>query len=142
MEEVSFGSPPSITQEWAINVIAKSTGSNFYIDVHAHVFPNVHEDALREADKNDIDGWKSPEWSVASTLKAMDDCRARAQVLSMSSPGIDFFGGETAGCLNEFLVRLVQEHSARFGSLAIPPPPDVEACLAETGVASTELVEI
>ena len=45
----------------------------FYVDVHAHIFPDSYAEALREAGINDVDGWKSPEWSVESTLKAMDE---------------------------------------------------------------------
>ena len=117
--------------------------TNFYVDVHAHVFPDFYADSLREAGINDIDGWKSPEWSVEATLAAMDEYNIKTQVLSMSSPGIDFLQGEKASKmarrLNDFMAQLAKEHSPRFGSLAILPLPDIEASLAEIAYACDTL---
>ena len=33
--------------------------ADFYIDVHAHTFPDLYADALREAGIETIDGWTS-----------------------------------------------------------------------------------
>ena len=116
---------------------------DFYVDVHAHIFPDFYAEALSEAGINDVDGWKNPEWDVQSTLKAMDEHKVRTQVLSMSSPGIDFLEGEKASRmarrLNEFLARLVEDHAPRFGSLAILPLPDIEASLEEITYACDTL---
>ena len=120
----------------------KNTES-FYVDVHAHIFPDFYADAMREAGIGDVDGWKNPEWDVESTLKAMDEYSIKTQVLSMSSPGVDFLEGEKAAKmarrLNDFIAQLVKDHSPRFGSLAILPLPDVEASLIEIAYACDTL---
>ena len=55
--------------------------AGFYVDVHAHVFPDSYAEALQEARINDVDGWKNPVWSVESALKAMDSNNIRTQAL-------------------------------------------------------------
>ncbi|WP_187278579.1 amidohydrolase family protein [Methylobacterium sp. WL64] len=106
-----------------------------YIDVHAHVFPDFYEAALKRAGINDVDGWTYPKWSPEAMFKAMDDHKIEAQLLSVSSPGISFAEGDDAKQLarrlNEYMAGLVKEHSPRLGSMAILPLPDVEASLAE-----------
>ena len=118
-------------------------GKDFYVDVHAHIFPDFYADSMREAGIDDIDGWKNPEWSVEATIKAMDEHKIKTQVLSMSSPGIDFLEGEKASKmarrLNELLAQLVSDHSPRFGALAILPLPDIDASLAEIAYACDTL---
>ena len=112
---------------------------DFYIDVHAHILPDFYLAALKEAGINDIDGWPFPQWSIETTLKAMDTHKVATQVLSMSSPGVAFLSGQKAAQLarrlNEFQAKLVEDHAPRFGSLAVLPLPDVEASLAEIGYA-------
>ena len=113
--------------------------TGFYIDVHAHVLPDFYLAALREAGINNIDGWPFPDWSVETTLKAMDANNITTQMLSLSSPGVDFVSGEKAARLarrlNEFQAKLVEDHAPRFGSLAVLPLPDVEASLIEIAYA-------
>ena len=110
-----------------------------YIDVHAHVFPDFYEAAMRAAGVNDVDGWPNPKWSPDAMFRAMDEHRIEAQVLSVSSPGITFASGQDgvnlARRLNEYMAGLVQEHSPRLGSMAVLPLPDVEASLAEIAYA-------
>ena len=116
---------------------------SFYIDVHAHIFPDFYAEALLAAGVDDVDGWKSPEWDVRSTLNAMDRYNVETQLLSLSSPGLDFLEGEKAfqmaRRLNDFLAQVVQDHAPRFGSLAILPLPDVDASLAEIAYACDTL---
>ena len=115
-----------------------STGSSRgmrYIDVHAHVFPDFYEDALKAAGINDVDGWTYPKWSPDAMFEAMDGHRIEAQILSLSSPGISFAEGDKASQLarriNEYMIGLVKEHPTRLGSMAVLPLPDVDASLAE-----------
>ena len=126
-----------------MNTPASQQNDDFYIDVHAHVFPDFYAEALRAAGINDIDGWKDPEWSVESALKAMDENRIKTQMLSMSSPGISFVAhdklAEMARRLNNFQAQLVQDHSPRFGLLAILPLPEIDASLAEIAYAFDQL---
>ena len=113
--------------------------TGFYIDVHAHVLPDFYLAALKNAGINDIDGWPFPDWNVEATLQAMDGHKIVTQVLSLSSPGVNFLSGQKAAqlarCLNEFQATLVEDHAPRFGSLAVLPLPDVEASLAEIAYA-------
>ena len=122
---------------------AQKPQAGFYVDVHAHVFPDFYAEALKEAGINDIDGWKNPVWSVESALKAMDSNNVRTQVLSMSSPGISFLSGsklsQMARRLNEFKAGLVRDHTPRFGLLAVLPLPDIDASLAELTYACDSL---
>ena len=124
-------------------MVAAASTNDFYIDVHAHVFPPFYADALHAAGINDIDGWKAPKWDVDSTLTAMDKYRIQTQVLSMSSPGIDFLSGAAAAQLarrlNDFMAQLAKDHSPRFGALAILPLPDIDASLAEIAYACDTL---
>ena len=115
------------------------SSEGFYIDVHAHIFPDFYASAMQAAGVNDVDGWPSPTWSVEAMLEAMDGHKVTAQLLSLSSPGITFAKGrdavELARRLNEFMAGLVKEHSPRFGSLAVLPLPDVGASLSEMAYA-------
>ena len=116
---------------------SSATGNNddFYIDIHAHVFPDFYASAMKAAGVKDVDGWPAPEWSAEAMLKAADEHKIAALVLSISSPGVTFVEGKAAADLarrlNEFMVGLVKEHSPRFGSLAVLRLPDIEASLAE-----------
>ncbi len=122
---------------------ASQQNTDFYIDVHAHTFPDFYADALREAGIKDIDGWKDPTWSLETALEAMDKYRVKTQMLSMSSPGINFVDGskrtQMARRLNDFHAKIVKDHSPRFGLLAILPLPDIDASLAEIAYAFDEL---
>lgn len=110
-------------------------GAMQYIDVHAHVFPDFYQKAMKAAGINDVDGWTSPKWSSEAMFTAMDAHRIEAQILSLSSPGISFAEGDharqLARRLNEYMVGLVAEHPARLGSMAVLPLPDVDGSLAE-----------
>ena len=109
--------------------------NDFYIDVHSHIFPDFYEEVLRENGINDVDGWKNPTWSVESSIKAMDENRIKTQMLSISSPGINFLEGtkmqQLGRRLNDLMAQLVKDHSPRFGLMAVLPLPDVDASLAE-----------
>lgn len=106
-----------------------------YVDVHAHVFPDFYADALKAAGVKDVDGWPNPTWSPEAMFQAIDGHRIQAQVLSVSSPGVNFLEDASAAALarrlNEYMAGLVREHSPHLGSMAVLPLPDVEASLAE-----------
>ena len=125
------------------NTSTSHQNADFYIDVHAHTFPDFYADALREAGINTIDGWKNPTWSLETALEAMDKYRVKTEMLSMSSPGINFLGGskciQMGRRLNDFHAQIVKEHSPRFGLLAILPLPDIDASLGEIAYAFDDL---
>ena len=114
---------------------ADDGAADFYVDVHAHVFPGFYESAMKAAGVNDVDGWPNPRWSPEAMLEAAGGHRIGAQLLSVSSPGITFADGQDASALarrlNEYMVGLVEDHPPHFGSLAVLPLPDVDASLAE-----------
>ena len=118
---------------------ADAESADFYIDVHAHVFPGFYASAMKAAGVNDVDGWPSPQWSPSAMLEAAAGHKIAAQLLSISSPGITFVDGRDASGLarrlNEYMADLVKEHSPHFGSLAVLPLPDVDASLAELAYA-------
>ena len=126
-----------------MNTPASYQNEDFYIDVHAHTFPDFYAEALRAAGISDIDGWKDPEWSLESALKAMDEHRVKTEMLSMSSPGVSFLNGDKrakmARRLNDFHAQLVKDHSPRFGLLAVLPLPDIDASLTEIAYAFDQL---
>ena len=107
----------------------------YYVDVHAHVFPDFYAKEMREAGVNDVDGWKFPSWTVESALDAMDQNNIRTQMLSVSSPGISFVDvrrrPDFARRMNEYIARLVSDHSPHFGLLVVLPLPDIDASLKE-----------
>ena len=115
------------------------SGREFYVDVHAHVFPDFYGAAMEAAGVHDVDGWPNPKWSPEAMLEAMDGHRIQAQLLSISSPGVTFAQGPDAARLarrlNEYMAGLVQDHAPRLGSMAVLPLPDVEASLTEIAYA-------
>ena len=129
----------STQSDATVRTAQKANNSGLYIDVHAHVFPDFYEAAMRAAGVNDVDGWPNPKWSPEAMFKVMDEHRIEAQVLSVSSPGITFADGQDAvhlaRRLNEYMAGLVREHSPRLGSMAVLPLPDIDASLAEIAYA-------
>ena len=118
------------------------TGLDF-IDVQSHFLPPVYREALRAAGIERIDDWPIPEWDPASALRNMDQLGIRAQMLSLSAPGVTFLqekaARELSRAVNEYAAVLIQEHSPRFGVFATLPLPDVEGSLGEMAYALDEL---
>ncbi len=106
-----------------------------FIDVQSHFLPPFYTDALRAAGMTDIDGWAIPKWDVASAIETMDELGIRAQLLSLSTPGVSFAQGQQARdvsrALNEFAASTIRDHSPRFGAFAILPLPDVNGAMEE-----------
>jgi predicted TIM-barrel fold metal-dependent hydrolase len=106
------------------------------VDVHSHFLTDDYLAALDSAGlKENVDGYPTPDWSVASALDRMDAWGIRTAVLSISAPGIVFvpMGSKPtlARKINDQLATFVAEHPDRFGGFAILPLPDVEAALRE-----------
>ncbi len=112
--------------------------SNNWIDVHAHFTPPMTEaesDARWNAmQENDWVGPKPPDWSVDSTLEAMDRLNIRMQMLSNIPFSLDRLRKS-----NEFGASIVERYPSRFGLLAALPTDDPDAALAEIERAATEL---
>ncbi|MFD4636258.1 amidohydrolase family protein [Lentzea sp. NPDC058436] len=105
---------------------------NGAIDVHAHYVTPRLRAAMEAAGHGQPDGMPSiPEWSAASTLRLMDSLGIKAQLLSVSSPGVNFGDTSLAREVNEEGAEVVAAHPDRFGLLASVPLPDLDAALVE-----------
>jgi predicted TIM-barrel fold metal-dependent hydrolase len=106
------------------------------IDVHSHFLPPDYLAALSEAGIRDVDGYPLPEWSVDAALETMDGNGVGSSILSISSPGLSFVGGDTAHePANENARALIEAHPDRFGAFALLPLPDIDASLREVSYA-------
>ncbi len=114
------------------------------IDVHAHFFPPVYLEALKDAGLKTLDGGISiPPWTPARALASMDEVGIAGAVLSVSSPHVSFLENKAAATLcrsiNDYSAEIKRLHPDRFGAYAILPLPDMDASLAELGRALDEL---
>ena len=110
-----------------------------FIDVQSHFLPPAYTDALRAAGMTKLDEWDIPKWDVPSAIANMDELGIKAQILSLSSPGVSFLKGQAARDLaravNEVAAAVIRDHSPRFGAFAVLPLPDVEGAVAELAYA-------
>src|SRR5215217_5920092 len=101
------------------------------IDVHHHIVPPVHAQALTSHRST------SPtKWSPAMSLDDMDKAGISTSITSIINPGV-WFGKVTEesrklarGC-NEYAANLERDHAGRFRSFAVIPLPDTEGSLRE-----------
>jgi predicted TIM-barrel fold metal-dependent hydrolase len=101
------------------------------IDVHHHIVPPVHAQALaRHKSTNPV------KWTVDMSLADMDKAGVDTAVVSVLNPGV-WFGqkDEEARRLarecNEYAADLERDHKGRFRSFAVIPLPDTEGSLRE-----------
>lgn len=106
------------------------------IDVHHHILP---PDYVRQVGDDRIGplilAGKTPEWSPAHSIAAMDRNGIETAVTSISAPGLWFGDSEatlklTRHC-NEYAAELRSSHPGRFGMFASLPLPNVDASLRE-----------
>jgi predicted TIM-barrel fold metal-dependent hydrolase len=114
------------------------------IDVHAHYLPPAYSDALREAGVTALDGGiPVPQWRVEDSLAMMDRLGVATQLLSVSSPSVQFVRGPAAvrlaRAVNEAGAGYVRAHPGRFGLFATLPLEDIAASLAEIDFAFERL---
>ena len=110
-----------------------------FIDVQSHFLPPAYRQAMEDVGMKDIDGWAIPKWDVAGALATMDELGVKAQLLSLSAPGVSFVKGQKARDLaravNEFAAATIRDQAPRFGAFATLPLPDVDAALEEVSYA-------
>ena len=110
------------------------------IDVHHHILPpdyvaTVGDDRIGPL----ILAGRTPEWTPAMSVEAMDRNGIATAVTSISAPGMWF--GDTAESVrlaricNEYAASIRSDHPGRFGMFASLPLPDVDASLAEIDYA-------
>ena len=106
------------------------------IDVHHHILPpdyvaTVGDDRIGPL----ILAGRTPEWTPAMSVEAMDRNGIATAITSISAPGLWF--GDTAESVrlarmcNEYAASIRGDHPGRFGMFASLPLPDVDASLAE-----------
>ena len=122
----------------------KLSAGDGWIDVHAHYLPPVYCDALRDAGVTELDGGiPIPRWSVEDSLGMMERCHTATQILSVSSPSVQFVRGTAAvrlaRAVNEAGAAYVKAHPRRFGLFATLPLEDIGASLAEIAFAFDNL---
>src|SRR6202034_3433032 len=96
------------------------------IDVHAHYLPPVYFDALREAGITELDGGiPVPHWRIEDSLAMMERLGIATQILSVSSPSVQFAAAEKAvrlaRAVNEAGAAHVRDHPGHFGLFATLP---------------------
>ena len=106
------------------------------IDVHHHILPpdyvaTVGDDRIGPL----ILAGRTPEWTPAMSVEAMDRNGIATAITSISAPGLWF--GDTAESVrlaricNDYAASIRSDHPGRFGVFACLPLPDVDASLAE-----------
>lgn len=113
------------------------------VDAHAHVMPSRYRAALRAAGVKAPGGLPFPRWSERAALGFMRRYGIRAQVVSISDPGVEFLPAAAsvtlAQRLNEDLRDLVRGAPDRFAALAVLPLQDVDAGVLEARRALDDL---
>ena len=120
-----------------------SGGPALQVDAHAHALPPRYRDALRAARVKAPGGLPFPAWSESGALGFMRRYGIRAQVVSISDPGVEFLPVEAsielARGLNDDLADLIRRRPDRFAALAVLPLRDVDASVQEVGRALDDL---
>lgn len=105
------------------------------IDIHAHFIPEPYTKALETEGITTVDGYPTPAWDRTSALNLMDRRTTRAQILSVSAPGVDVIPTAkrpaVARAVNEQAAAMVQWRPDRFGAFGMLPLPDTDATLRE-----------
>ncbi|MBM3530677.1 MAG: amidohydrolase [Alphaproteobacteria bacterium] len=109
------------------------------IDVHHHYLSQAYIDAVgEEAVSSPGSAGKVDPWTAELSLEFMDMAGIAAAVLSATAPGIPLppeAAARVARMCNEEQAGMVRAHPKRFGFLAIPPMPDIDASLREVEYA-------
>ena len=126
----TIAAPPGSAQAPAASAVAAAAKPR-RIDVHHHIVPPVHAQALA-AHKS-----TSPvKWTVDMSLADMDKAGVDTAVVSVLNPGV-WFGQKDeearrlARACNEYAANLERDHKGRFRSFAVIPLPDTEGSLRE-----------
>ena len=110
------------------------------IDVHHHILPpdyvaTVGDDRIGPL----ILAGRTPEWTPAMSVEAMDRNGIATAITSISAPGLWFGDNEEsvrlARICNDYAASIRLDHPGRFGVFACLPLPDVDASLAEIAYA-------
>jgi predicted TIM-barrel fold metal-dependent hydrolase len=108
----------------------------YRIDVHHHLSPPTHIEALRKANLGTPPTYN---WSVQKSLEDMDKAGVATAITSVTTPAVSFLNPDSARRVarecNEYAAKLMADHPGRFGIFATLPLPHVAASLAEIAFA-------
>lgn len=106
------------------------------IDVHHHLSPPTHIEALRKAK---LGSPPSYNWSVQKSIEDMDQAGVATSITSVTTPAVSFLDSDNAKRVarecNEYAARLMADHPGRFGIFATVPLPHVDVALQEVAFA-------
>jgi 6-methylsalicylate decarboxylase len=106
------------------------------IDVHHHLSPPTHIEALRKAKLGSPPTYN---WSVEKSLEDMDTAGVANAITSVTTPAVSFLDSDNAKRVarecNEYAAKLMSDHPGRFGIFATVPLPHVDAALQEVAFA-------
>ncbi|MET8771728.1 amidohydrolase family protein [Streptomyces sp. NPDC004658] len=109
------------------------------VDTHHHVLPPAYRNWLIE---KGLYKARPVPWSVARTLRMLDDHGIRTAIVSTAPIGLRLDADDLAPKareVNEFTAEMAKDYPDRFGFFATLPLPDVDAALEEIRVAYDEL---
>jgi 6-methylsalicylate decarboxylase len=106
------------------------------IDVHHHILPPDYVTSVGDARIGPlILSGRTPQWTPALSLEAMDRNGIATAVTSISAPGLWFGDAEETRRLtrlcNDYAAQIRASHPGRFGIFASLPLPDVDGSLRE-----------
>jgi predicted TIM-barrel fold metal-dependent hydrolase len=110
---------------------AEAAAAPHRIDVHHHIVPPFHGEALRRHRAGNV-----PKWSPAMSLEDMDRAGVAVAITSIVNPGV-WFGKvdeesrKLARACNEYAANLQRDYPTRFRFFAAIPLPDTEGSLRE-----------
>jgi len=106
------------------------------IDVHHHLSPPTHIEALRKANLGSPPTYN---WSVAKSIEDMDKAGVATSITSVTTPAVSFLDSDNAKRVarecNEYAAKLMTDHAGRFGIFATVPLPHVDVALQEIAFA-------
>jgi predicted TIM-barrel fold metal-dependent hydrolase len=115
---------------------AIAQGAPHRIDVHHHLSPPTHIEALRRAKLGTPPTYN---WSVQKSLEDMDKGGVATSITSVTTPAVAFLDNDNARRVarecNEYAAKLMTDHPGRFGLFATLPLPHVDASLQEIAFA-------
>ncbi|HLI11164.1 MAG TPA: amidohydrolase family protein [Alphaproteobacteria bacterium] len=110
--------------------------SGHRIDVHHHILPPEYVASVGDARIGPlILAGRTPQWTPAQSVEAMDRNGIATAVTSISAPGL-WFGDpratrDLARHCNDYAAEMRRDHPGRFGLFASLPLPDIDASLRE-----------
>ncbi len=111
---------------------AQAPAKAHVIDVHHHLSPPSHLEALKKASLGTPPTFA---WSVQKSLDDMDKAGVAKAITSVTTPAVSFLGPDDAYRVaresNDYAKKLTSDHAGRFGMFVMPPLPHVDLALKE-----------